>query len=391
MNNITLYNNIGFKFENETLWATQEEISNAFERDVSTISRHISSIFTEGELEEKSNLQKMQIANSDKPVSFYSLDVIIAVGYRVTSSTKATQFRIWATNILKQYIKDGYVIDEKRLAQNPDKLNELAAKIRALRNNEKNVYQAVRDCFKISATDYDSKKTEEIQAFYSLLQDKFHYAITEMTAAKIKMDRADHTQRNMGVQFFDGEIPTLTEAQIGKNYVLKDELYRMHLLSEQFLLHAESVALRNKRYTMKELHNKLDEYIKINEYPVWDGYKTQLKDEAIEHVKNEYTLYEKIQKLKYSGIDVDLELFYNGGYDDIYKERELDKKRLSTMYKKHLEIEHKKEDIKKIVEQKDSPTSAQFIKNIEKDNVELNENNEFEKNIKKVIKHKKNV
>lgn len=389
MNKVTLYNNIGFKFENETLWATQEQISAAFERDVSTISRHISSIFNEGELEEKSNLQKMQIANSDKPVSFYSLDVIIAVGYRVTSSTKATQFRIWATNVLKQYIKDGYVIDEKRLAQNPDKLNELAAKIRELRNNEKNIYQAVRDCFKIAAKDYDEKSKEEMSAFYSLLQDKFHYAITGLTAQKLILDRADHTKENLGLQSMESDIPSLKDARIGKNFVMKDELYRMYLLSEQWLLHTESVALRNKRYTMKELHNKLDEYIKINEYPVWDGYKSQLNAEAQRHAEAEYELYVKLQKLKLSGIDVDLELFYNGGYDDVYKDKDLEHRRLSTMYKKYLEMEHNKEELSKEIDTKNNPTSAQFIKNIEKDNVELNANNEFEKNIKKVINFKK--
>jgi hypothetical protein len=317
-NKIDFYNNIGFKFESETIWGSQEQIATLFITDKTSISKHIKNILSDNELDISVVAKFATTASDGKKyqVEHYNLDMIIAIGYRVNSK-KATHFRQWATKILSQYVKDGYVIDEKRLTQDPSKLNELAAKIRELRNNEKNIYQAVRDCLKISAIDYNKQKKEEISAFYALLQDKFHYAILGMTAAKIKIDRANHTQENMGMQFFEGEVPTLTEAQIGKNYILKDELYRMHLLSEQFLLYAESVALRNQKLTMKKLHSKLDELLKLNEYPVLERDKVQLKDEAIEHVKNEYKLYEKIQKLKYSGITVDLEAFYAGEYDAI--------------------------------------------------------------------------
>ena len=379
MNNITSYNDIGLKFESETMWATQEQIANIFDKSISNISEHISNIYKEGELRQDETFREFRNV-SNQPIKHYNLDVIIAVGYRA-KSRNATQFRIWATNVLKQYITDGYVIDEKRLAHNPDKLNELAAKIRELRNNEKNIYQSVRDCFKIAAKDYNDKSQEEISEFYSLLQEKFHYAITGLTAQKLILDRANHTQQNMGIQSFEGNVPTLTEARTGKNFVMKDELYRMYLLSEQWLLHTESVALRNKRYTMKELHNKLDEYIKINEYPVWDGYKSQLKEEAQRHAEAEYELYVKLQKLKLSGVDVDLESFYNGEYDDIYKERDLEPKRLSTMYKKWLEKENNKLNINSSDEQK-------IIQSIQNDNLDFKDNN-FEATLEKIVLSKK--
>ena len=200
--------------------------------------------------------EKMHFAVSTKPVNVYSLDTIISVGYRVNSK-KATQFRIWATGILKQYIKDGFVLNESLLKSDPGKLNLLAAKIRELRASEKNVYASVRECFKIAASDYEPS-SQEVKSFYSLLQDKFHHAITRMTASKLVLDRAGHEYENMGVLSFDGFLPTKAEVKIGKNYLDATEIYRMHLLSEQFLLYAESTALMEKEMTMKTLHDQLD-------------------------------------------------------------------------------------------------------------------------------------
>ena len=327
--NAIKYNNvIDFNVDNETIWATSDKIALLFSCTVDNVYLHVKNILNEGELTEESSVKGLRN-------KLYNLDMIIAVGYRVNSK-KATTFRQWATKVLSQYIKDGYVIDEKRLAQDPSKLNELAAKIRELRANEKNIYQAVRDCFKISATDYN-KDSKEAKSFYALLQDKFHFAITGLTASKLILDRADHRLENMGIQSSKNIFPTLSEASIGKSYVLPNELYRMHLLSEQWLLYAESIALRERKLTMHELHKKLDELLEFNEYPVFEGYKTYLVDEAKEHAKNEFALYEKIQKLKYSNIDVDLELFYNGGYDDLSEELELEKKDLFSIYQKYTE------------------------------------------------------
>ena len=182
--------------KDESIWATQKAIAEIFSTERSVITKHLSNIFSEGELDPNSNMQKMHFAVSTKPVNVYSLDAIISVGYRVNSK-KATQFRIWATGILKQYIKDGFVLNESLLKSDPGKLNLLAAKIRELRASEKNVYASVRECFKIAASDYEPS-SQEVKSFYSLLQDKFHHAITRMTASKLVLDRAGHEYENMG-------------------------------------------------------------------------------------------------------------------------------------------------------------------------------------------------
>ncbi len=304
--------------KDENVWATQKAISRIFDTERSVITKHLSNIFDSQELDENSNVQKMHIAKSDKPVQFYSLDATISVGYRVNSK-KATQFRIWATGILKQFIKDGFVINEELLRSDPKKLNVLAAKIRELRANEKNVYASVRECFKLAASDYEPS-SDEVKQFYALLQDKFHHAITQMTASKLILDRANHTDINMGLKTIKGVIPTKTEAGSGKNYLTELEIYRMHLLSEQFLLYAESTALSSKNMTMKSLHDQLDNLLRLNGYPVFDGYVDYLKDRAIEHAEQEYEAFIEIKKLEHLGIEVDLELFYDGEYNE-YKEQ----------------------------------------------------------------------
>jgi len=300
---------------NEDVFATRKSISIIFDTDQSVITEHLKNIFSSGELEENSNVLSV---NSSSIVKYYGLDAIISVGYRINSK-KATQFRIWATNVLKQYIKDGFVINEELLRSDPQKLNKLAAKIRELRANEKNIYASVRECFKLAASDYEPS-SKEVRKFYILLQEKFHHAITRMTSSKLILDRASHADNNMGIQTVKGNIPTKDEAKTGKNYLNENEIYRMHLLSEQFLLYAESTALMNKFMTMKGLHEQLDNLLRLNGYPVFDGFKDYLKEQAIDHAEKEYQTYMEINKLKFIGINVDLELFYQGEYDE-YKEQ----------------------------------------------------------------------
>lgn len=306
---------IGFDGSTQKLWATQQNIADIFDVNQSNVSRHISNIFNESELEQESNMQKMHIASSDKPTTFYSLDVVISVGYRVNSKA-ATRFRQWANQILKAYIDQGYVINEKALRESPDKLNKLAAEVRALRSAEKQVYAKVRECFKISSSDYDPS-SKEVRSFYALLQDKFHHAVTGLTSSKLIMDRADHHDENMGLQSMKGNAPTLDDAQTGKNYLRNEELYRLHLLSEQFLLYAESTALANRRMTMKSLHAQLDRLLNLNDYPVFDGYKDFIKNEAMQHAKIELGMYKKRIKIEALGIEYNEEALALGEYDDI--------------------------------------------------------------------------
>jgi hypothetical protein len=300
--------------EDDTAWATQSSMAKILGIDVSEITKHLKSVFDSRELDQDSNVQKMHIANSSKPVQFYSLDTIISVGYRVNSQ-KATKFRVWANGILKQYIRDGYVINEAMLRESPEKLNELAAKLRELRASEKNIFSSVREVFKIAATDYEPS-SKKVRSFYALLQDKFHHAVTSMPAAKLILDRADHSLENMGVVSKSGITPTKLEALVGKNYLTDDEMYRLHLLAEQFLLYAESTALRGQQKTMDELHQKLDDLLAFNEYPVMPDYPDYLRGKVDSYVEQEYEQYIQIKKLEHLGVDVDLEAFYEGEYDN---------------------------------------------------------------------------
>ncbi len=301
--------------ENENIWLSQDQMALLFEKAKPTISEHIKNIYSEDELSKEETMKKFGISEfAKKPTQYYSLDVIIAVGYRV-SSKKATKFRIWASGIIKQYLKDGYAINEVLLRDHPEKLNKLAVKLRELRANEKNIYASVRECFKLASSDY-KPSSKEVKSFYALLQDKFHHAVTLMTSSKLILERADHTQINMGLESVEENIPSLKEASTGKNYLNKNELYRLHLLSEQFLLYAESTALMGKNMTMKTLHSQLDTLLKLNGYPVFDGYKDYLKDRANKHAENEFKTFLEIKKLQFIGINVDLERFYLGEYDN---------------------------------------------------------------------------
>lgn len=299
----------------ETIWATQAQMAELFQTDVSGISRDIKGIFDSGELVEKSNLQKLQIAGVAKPTTLYSLDVVISVGYRVNSKA-ATRFRQWATGTIKAFIEQGFVVNERALRESPEKLNRLAAQIRALRSEEKQVYAKVRECFKVSASDYEPS-SKEVKRFYALLQDKFLHAVTGQTASKLVLDRANHREENMGVRAFAGKLPTLAEAKTGKSYLLSEELYRLHLLSEQFLLYAEARALAGQKMTMKSLHSQLDRLLTLNDYPVFEGYKDFLRDDAERHARQELTLYKKRLKIESMGVTYDEDALAEGEYDEI--------------------------------------------------------------------------
>lgn len=289
---------LNFDWSHETVWATQRQIADLFGRDRDTVGKHITTIFEEGELEQSATTDKFAVVRLEggrqvtREVEHYNLDVILSVGYRV-SSTKATEFRKWATQTLRRYITDGYALNESRLRSDPNALRDLAAKVRALRSEEKTIYQAVRDCFMIAATDYD-KTSPKVQSFYAKLQDKFLYAITQKTASELILARADAAKHNMGVQTTKGTTPTKQEAKVGKNYLESDELYVLHILCEQFLLYAESRAIRGYSMTMDELAAKLDELLATNDYPVFNGYRDYLIKAAAAHAETEWNRFQKM-------------------------------------------------------------------------------------------------
>lgn len=304
--------------DGDTFWATQAQIAELFDTTVANVNEHLKNIFSSGELDEKSTIRKILIvAKNGKSYNtlHYNLDAIISVGYRV-SGPRATQFRKWATQTLRLYLEQGYLLNETALRSNPEKLNELAAKVRALRSEERSIYGQVRECFKISASDYDPN-SQEVKSFYALLQDKFHHAVTGMTGSKLIMDRADHTAKNMGLHSFAGKSPTIKDATTGKNYLNENELYRLHILSEQFLLFAEGTALSGKKMTMSSLHKQLDRLLILNDYQVFGGYNDYLKADADEHARREHKMFKIRQKVELAGLNYDPVDYELGEYDDI--------------------------------------------------------------------------
>jgi len=251
------------RFEDENVWLTQAQMAELFDRDQSVISKHIKNVFSEGELNEKSNMQNLHTAVSDKPVVLYSLDVIISVGYRV-KSMRGTQFRIWATERLKEYIIKGFTLDDIRLKQGGYKsryFEELLQRIRDIRSSERMLYQKVTDIY---ATSIDYRKdAEETEIFFKTVQNKMHFAVTGKTAAEIIAERATHTKQNMGLTNFPGMHPIKRDIYIAKNYLNEKELELLNRIVDAYLSFAEIQAQNEKTMKMTDWIKKLDEYLRL--------------------------------------------------------------------------------------------------------------------------------
>jgi hypothetical protein len=253
--------------QNETIWLTQEQMSTLFERERSVITKHIGNVFSEGELEEKSNVQILHISASDRPVKFYNLDVIISVGYRVKSQ-RGTQFRIWATQTLKEFIVKGFVLDDARLKQGEtvfgkDYFRELLERVRSIRASERRIYQQVTDVFAECSIDYDPK-SDITKNFYALVQNKFHFAIAGRTAAEIVFKNADAKKDNMGLTTFKGSKVRKQDVTISKNYLNKEELDILNRIVTMYLDYAELQAKSNKQMFMTDWREKLDAFLQFN-------------------------------------------------------------------------------------------------------------------------------
>lgn len=277
---------------NETLWATQQQIADTFGIAANTVTEHLKNIYREGELDEAATARKLRgVGKNGKEYNLlhYSLDAVLSVGYRV-SSKRATAFRQWATNTLKDYIVQGFALDEQRLRDDPSALRELAAKVRALRSDEKNIYGAVRDVFAFGSSDYQAN-SQEAKTFFGRLQDKFTYAITGQESAEILLERANHLHENMGLKTMAHDRPTVADATTAKNYLESDELYALHILCEQFLLFVESRSLRGQKLTMTEMASKFDELIRVQGHPVFSNYKAYIAQKAKNHALKELERY----------------------------------------------------------------------------------------------------
>lgn len=292
---------IEVKLENETVWLTQDQMATIFQTDRTNILKHIQNIFKTGELDQSITCAKIAQHLPDGrtyQIYHYNLDVIISVGYRV-NSFQGTQFRIWATKQLREYLVKGFVMDDERLAKGKavnkiSYFDELLERIRAIRASEMNLYQKVRDIFSTSI-DYSSK-TDDAKTFYGTVQNKFHYAVTGETAAEIVVHRVSGNKSNLGMTNWKDDSPKSKEAKIAKNYMLKDELEILYLLVEQFLSFAElQVKLRRPLY-MKDWREYLDDFLKLNKLEILKNKGSVSHKEMEKVVSREMKFYQKLLK-----------------------------------------------------------------------------------------------
>lgn len=277
-------------FDQDTVWLTKDQMAELFQRDRSVISRHIQKVFAEGELDGESNVQKMHVPNSDKPVEFYNLDVIISVGYRVKSQ-RGVQFRIWASGVLKEYMKKGFAMDDERLKNlgGGGYFKELLERIRDIRASEKVFYRQVLEIYATSI-DYDPRAEISI-AFFKKVQNKIHYAVHGETAAETIMHRADAEKEFMGLTTFAGSQPTLREAKVAKNYLNEKEMRSMGQLVSGYLDFAERQAEREQPMTMADWAAHLDRILTMNGEQLLMDNGTVTHEEAMKKAETEYRKY----------------------------------------------------------------------------------------------------
>lgn len=292
------------RLENETVWLSQEQLSELFQRDRSVITKHIGNIFNEGELEEKSNVQILHISNSDKPVKFYNLDVIISVGYRV-KSLRGTQFRIWATQRLREYIVKGFTMNDELLkeAGGGNYFDELLARIRDIRSSEKVFWRKVLDIYATSI-DYDGK-AEVSLLFFKTVQNKMHWAAHGQTAAETIYKRIDATKPNLGLTNFKGEKPTKKEIEVAKNYLNEKELDVLNRMVTAYLELAELQALNRKPMYMKDWINRLDDFINMTGSEILTNSGSISHQKALEKAHIEYDKYKEQTKNELSNAEKD--------------------------------------------------------------------------------------
>ncbi len=283
----------------ESIWLTQKSMGELFSTSKQTISYHLTNIFKEGELEENSVVKEILTTASDGKnyaTKFYNLDSIISVGYRV-NSTRATQFRIWATKTLKEYIIKGFAIDDERLKQGKtlfgkDYFKELLERVRSIRASERRIYQQVTDIFAECSIDYDPQSSIT-KKFYATVQNKFHYAITDKTAAEIIFLKADSNKENMGLTTWknapDGRV-IKSDTSIAKNYLQEKKIKQLERTVTGYFDYIEGLIERENTFTMEQLA--------FNEYKVLDGLGKKSKKQAENKAYSEYDKFNKTQKIE---------------------------------------------------------------------------------------------
>ena len=276
--------------KDETVWLTANQMALIFNRNEKVIRKHINNVFNEGELQKENNTQKMRVDGVKQFVSYYSLDVIISVGYRV-KSLEGVRFRKWATERIKEYIIKGYTMDDERLKNlgGGKYFYELLNRIKDIRSSEKVLYRQVLDLY-ATAIDYNPKAEETIR-FFKIVQNKFHYATHGNTAAEIIYNRADSNKPFMGLTNFKGELPSINDIEIAKNYLSEEELLMLNNLVSGYFDFAEFQALKHKPMRMKDYINQLNKILSSLDTKVLTSTGTVSHKEAIEKAKMEYKKY----------------------------------------------------------------------------------------------------
>lgn len=300
------------KMVNESVWLSLGQMADLFQRDKSVISRHISNIFEEGELSTGATVAKFATVQTEgdrqvqREVDYYNLDVIISVGYRVKSH-RGTQFRIWATQRLREYIIKGFAMDDERLKQagGGNYFDELLARIRDIRSSEKVFWKKVLDIYATSI-DYDPH-TETSQEFFAVVQNKMHWAAHGHTAAEIIKSRADASKPHMGMTSFTGEKPKRTDARIAKNYLTQEELETLNRLVNIYLEFAELRAIERRPMYMKDWISKLDDFLRLSERDILTHAGKISNEAAIEHANAEFDKYKQRQLAEPSIAEKDFE------------------------------------------------------------------------------------
>ena len=301
--------NLDILLQDENLWLTQKGISDLFGVSKSTVSHHLSNIYSDGELDKLATVRKFRTVQKEgsravqRELEYYNLDAIISVGYRV-NSTKATQFRIWATNTLKEFIIKGFVLDDERLKQGQtvfgkDYFRELLERIRSIRSSERRIYQQITDIFAECAIDYD-RNSEITKNFYAMVQNKFHFAITGNTAAEIIYHKADADKKQMGLTTWknapDGRV-LKSDVTVAKNYLQETEIRQLERTVTSYFDYIEGLVERRNTFTMQSLAESIDRFLSFNEYEILEGKGSISKKQADEKASQEYEKFNRTQKI----------------------------------------------------------------------------------------------
>ena len=295
--------------KDETIWVTQRGMAELFDVNVSAISKHLANIYAEGELSQPATVSKMEIVQTEgtrqvtRLIDFYNLDAVISVGYRV-NSRRATQFRIWATGILKEFIKKGFVLDDERLKQGEavfgkDYFRELLERVRSIRASERRIWQQITDIFAECSIDYD-KDSPVTQEFYATVQNKFHYAITGQTAAEIVYSKADSSKEHMGLTTWknspDGRI-LKSDVTIAKNYLDEKQIRRLERAVSGFFDYVEDLIENERSFTMQQFAESINAFLEFRQYKILQGKGSVSRADAERKAAREYDVFNKTQQI----------------------------------------------------------------------------------------------